>query len=206
MTCRISKEESFNTITHGIGIVLAAIGFLMLLLNSDNNHLLSVVIYGTSLTFLYLASTLYHAITHQKIKNVFRKLDHIGIFLLIGGTYTPFCLVALNGQRGYTILAIVWLLALSGIILKIFLTGKFEIVSLLLYLALGWLVIFVIKPVYESLPLASFVCLMIGGLFYSSGVIFYTMTKYRYHHGIWHLFVLAGSVSHFISIFYLTSN
>lgn len=194
-----SKEEIFNWTTHAIGFLLACTG-VGILLHKASDHIIAVCIYGGTLVALYLLSTLYHLIAHVQVKNFFRKLDHIGIFLLIGGTYTPFCLIALNGTLGLTILSIVWLLALAGIIFKIFLTGKFEILSLLIYVGLGWLCLLVIKPVYESLSLWSFVLLMIGGLFYTSGIIFYRMISFKYHHGIWHLFVVAGSVAHFMSI------
>lgn len=194
-----SKEEIVNWVTHAIGFLLACAG-LGILLHKTNDHIISVCIYGGTLVALYLLSTLYHLIAHVQAKNFFRKLDHIGIFLLIGGTYTPFCLIALNGSIGVMILSIVWLLALAGIIFKIFLTGKFEVLSLLVYISLGWLCLLVIKPVYESLSLRSFMLLMIGGLFYTSGIIFYRMITFKYHHGIWHLFVIAGSLSHFLSI------
>ncbi|HMV10542.1 MAG TPA: hemolysin III family protein [Cyclobacteriaceae bacterium] len=195
-----SREEIINWLTHAIGLLLSCAGLVILINKGSNDHLIAVCVYGGTLILLYLLSTLYHLIAHIKVKSIFRKLDHIGIFLLIAGTYTPFCLVAVNDNLGLTILAIVWLLALAGVIFKIFLTGKFEILSLLIYLSMGWMCIVVIKPVYDSLPFWSFILLMIGGLFYSSGVIFYRMSKLKYHHGVWHLFVIAGSASHFMSI------
>jgi hemolysin III len=197
---KINKEELFNSVTHAIGLLLACSGLVVLVNKADKDHTLAVCIYGGTLILLYLASTLYHAIANDQVKGIFRKLDHIGIFLLIGGTYTPFCLIAIKGPLGLTVMAVVWLLTLAGIIFKIFLTGKLEILSLLTYLVLGWLCIIFIRQVFESLSLYSFLLLMVGGLFYSSGVIFYRMSSLRYHHGIWHLFVIAGSASHFMAI------
>lgn len=202
----ISREEVFNSVTHGIGLILAAAGLVVLIVKANRSHLIALMIYGVTLVLLYLASTLYHIIPQSKIKMVFRVLDHIGIFLLIGGTYTPFCVIALKGSIGFTLLAIVWLLTLAGLIFKIFLTGRYDILSLLLYLALGWMVIIVLKPVYHSVPFTSFIFLMIGGFSYSLGLIFYRMPKLRYHHGIWHIFVMGGSGAHFVSVLLLTSS
>lgn len=196
----ISKEETVNSLTHAAGLLLSCIGLVVLFNKSNEENLLAVSVYSGSLILLYLVSTVYHTTVYVNAKSILRKLDHIGIFLLIAGTYTPFCLIPLHGNLGFIILAMVWLLALAGIIFKIFLTGRYEILSLLIYLVLGWLCIVIIKPVYESLPVWSFVLLITGGLFYSAGIIFYRMTTVKYHHGIWHLFVIAGSASHFVSI------
>jgi len=200
----LQKEEIFNSITHAIGLVLATIGVVVLVVNAHTSGLIAVIIYGVTLVLLYLASTLYHITTHEKIKAAFRVFDHVGIFLLIAGTYTPFCLIALKGQFGAVLLSMVWLLALAGLILKIFFTGKYDLLSTLVYLALGWLVIFVVKPVYEALPVASFVLLIAGGVSYSSGVLFYRMPRLRYHHGIWHIFVLGGSALHFVAVWLIS--
>jgi len=196
----LQKEEIFNTLTHAVGLVLASIGLIFLTVRADGENMVAVVVYGTTLVLLYLASTLYHAVTHARVKSLFRVLDHIGIFLLIAGTYTPFCLIALRGGVGPVLLLLVWVLAIAGLILKIFFTGRHDVLSTLLYLALGWMVIVVLRQVYQSITLASFVLLVIGGVCYSSGVLFYRMSGLRYHHGIWHLFVLGGSASHFVSI------
>lgn len=200
---KLSEEEIFNIVTHGIGLILASIGFTFLVVTVRMSDIAAMAIYGATLVLLYLASTVYHASTSAKAKTLFRKLDHIGIFFLIAGTYTPFCLIALDNTTGSVLLAAVWTLAVAGLIFKIFLTGKYEWLSLLLYLSMGWLVVLVLKPVYEATPLSSFLFLLIGGLFYSSGVIFYRMSRLKYHHGIWHLFVVAGSASHFVAVYLL---
>ena len=196
----IGKEEIFNSVTHAIGLILATAGLIFLIAEGRDSNSIALIIYGVTLVLLYLASTLYHLTTHEKTKSIFRILDHIGILLLIAGTYTPFCVIALKGPAGTILLALVWLLALLGLILKIFFTGKYDVLSVLLYLAMGWLVIMVLRPVYLALPGVSFIFLIIGGVSYSSGVLFYRMINLRYHHGIWHIFVLGGSISHFISI------
>jgi hemolysin III len=187
-------------VTHGIGLILAVVGLWFLIVKSRAGESTSLIVYGVTLVLLYLASTLYHATSHLKTRSVFQVLDHIAIFLLIAGTYTPFCTIALKGSMGVILLTVIWLLAAAGLILKIFFTGRYDILSVLLYLAMGWLIIMVLKPVYHSLPGLSFLFLVIGGLSYSAGVIFYRMQRLRYHHGIWHIFVLGGSISHFISI------
>lgn len=197
---KISREEHVNWITHAIGVLLSCVG-LSLLLDKTKDHLIVVSIYGTTLLALYSISTLYHLFWAVKTKHVLRKLDHIGIFLLIGGTYTPFCLITLNETTGLIILLIVWMLALGGIVFKIFFTGKLEVVSLIIYVGLGWLCVAIIKPVYNSLSSWSFILLVFGGVLYTTGIIFYKMTRIRYHHAIWHLFVIAGSTAHFLSIF-----
>jgi hemolysin III len=199
----ISKEEVFNSVTHGIGLILASAGLLFLVFTGKDNELAPVVVYGVTLVLLYLTSTLYHLIRHSRTKSLFRVLDHIGIFLLIAGTYTPFCAIALKGSMGTILLIAIWVLAVAGLVLKLFFTGRYDVLSVLLYLGMGWLVIMVLKPVYDALPLESFLFLIIGGVSYSSGVLFYRMSSLRYHHGIWHIFVLGGSISHFVSVWSL---
>lgn len=198
------KEELYNVVTHGLGIVLAIGAFIFLLLFDQEKSpysTLGIVIYAVSMLFLYIASTLYHAISHEKWKTIFRKLDHIGIYLLIAGTYTPVTLISLVNRNGWLLFIIVWGIALLGTVLKIFFTGKYEKISLLLYLAMGWLIIFDIQNVIELQSTFGLTLLGLGGLFYTSGTIFYALEKIPYNHAIWHCFVLGGSVSHFLFIF-----
>lgn len=200
------KGERLNSYTHLIGAIGAFFGLIVLLFlavqSGDIWRFISFTVYGFSLITLYLCSTLYHSF-QGKWKDFFRKMDHIAIYLLIAGTYTPFALVSIRGEIGLVILGIVWSLAFIGITLDIFRTTKSSkrIFQLIIYLAMGWLVIFAIEPLIESIPSAGFYWLITGGLFYTSGVLFYIMSNWhRFAHGIWHLFVLAGSLSHFISI------
>jgi hemolysin III len=153
---------------------------------------------------LYLASTLYHSLIFTRARKLFRKFDHMAIFLLIAGTYTPFCLSVLHGWLRWVMLGTVWLFAIAGIVLKAIFTGRFEWLSTAIYILTGWLVIFAIKPLYEFLPLQSFVLLIAGGLAYTIGTFFYVKSKIPYFHTVWHLWVLAGSILHFFSILTLT--
>jgi hemolysin III len=194
------KEEIANAITHGIGALVAIAGLVMLIVLTNVGQEPGYLIYAITLVLLYLASTLYHSITHTKAKNVFRKLDHMAIFLLIAGTYTPYCLSVLDGWMRWTLLGIIWSCALAGIIIKCFYTGKLEWLSLTLYVVMGWMALFVIKPIYDSLSISGFLFLLVGGLAYTLGTYFYVNNRIRYNHSIWHLWVLAGSTFHFFSI------
>ncbi len=197
------KEEFWNIISHGIGVILSVVALILLLTFNDGSTLntLSVVLYSVTLLFLYSASTMYHWVTNEKWKFFFRKLDHIGIYFLIAGTYTPVALISLVNENGWTIFWTVWGIAIAGTILKIFFTGKFDKLSLLLYLAMGWLIIFDFKNLWEVQSALGITLLGLGGLFYSLGTIFYAVEKIPYNHAIWHVFVLAGSVFHFFFIF-----
>lgn len=197
---RKKREEIINAVTHGIGIGLALAGFIVMIIQAEPARLPGFIIYGASLILLYLASTMYHSMTRPRMKLLFKKLDHMAIFLLIAGTYTPFCLSALQGWMSWILLAIVWALAIAGIVFKVFHAGRYEVISLVLYICTGWLAIAVIKPIYDTLSTAGFAFLIVGGLFYSAGVIFYVSKRIRYSHAIWHLFVLAGSSFHFFSV------
>lgn len=198
------KEEIFNAVTHGVGACLAIAALVILVvlaaLKGTAIHVVTFSIFGIMLVILYLVSTLYHSLTHDKVKKLFRKFDHISIFLLIAGTYTPFCLATLKGSMGWTILGIVWGCTLLGILMKVFYAGKKEVLSTLLYIIMGWLVIIAIKPLYMLMSVHGFVFLVSGGVFYTLGTYFYVQDKIRYNHGIWHLFVLAGSTFHFFSV------
>jgi hemolysin III len=203
------REELANSLTHGLGAVLAVAALAVLVVFSARHgtawHVVSCSVYGASMVALYLASTLYHGVTNPRAKQVFHTLDHVAIYLLIAGTYTPFTLLTLKGGWGWTIFGIEWGLALAGIIYKVFFyTHKHRGVSTAIYLAMGWLAIIAIKPLLASLPTGGLIWLGIGGLSYSLGVIFYLWDRLPFAHVIWHLFVLGGSISHFFAIYLYT--
>ena len=197
-------DELLNVVTHAFGALLAIAGLIILVVFSSLEgtpwHVVSFAVFGSALVILYTVSALYHAFTSTKLKSLFRKFDHMAIFLLIAATYTPFCLTVLNGWIGWSLFGVVWALALGGIVLKVFATGRYEGLSTALYVAMGWVVILFIKPVYSATPMEGFVFLMIGGAFYSIGVFFFVKDKARYFHGIWHLFVMGGSFFHFFAV------
>ncbi len=193
-------EEIANAVTHGVGALLAIAGLVVLIVFSDGGNLFSFVIYGVTLIALYFASTLYHSLVFTRARNLFRKFDHMAIFLLIAGTYTPFCLTALNGWMGWTLLAVIWTFAIVGIVMKAFFTGRHEWVSITMYILMGWMVVPAIKPIYEALSLNGFILLVAGGVAYTIGTFFYMSSRISYSHSIWHLWVLAGSVLHFFAV------
>ncbi|MDF2501688.1 MAG: channel protein hemolysin family [Anaerosporomusa subterranea] len=199
-------EEKLNAITHGAGAILALAGLIILTvaacLHGSVWHIVSFSVYGASLFLLYLASTLYHSFSNEKLKHIFKIIDHSAIYLLIAGTYTPFTLILLHGKLGWIIFSVIWGLAGLGILLKIFFVKRFKILSTLCYLFMGWLLLIVIRPIIATLPIAGFGWLLAGGIFYTAGSVFYLWRRLPYHHAIWHLFVLAGSFSHFISVLY----
>lgn len=198
------REEIANAITHGIGAALAISALVILIvfaaIRGTASHVVGFSIFGSTLVILYLASTLYHSFTGSAVKNLFRKFDHMSIYLLIAGTYTPFCLTALPGWLGWTFFGIVWACAITGIVLKTFHTGKHEKLSTFLYIVMGWLIVPAIKPLYDSVSAETFIFLMAGGFFYTMGTFFFLKDSRKYFHSIWHLFVLAGSISHFFSV------
>lgn len=203
----LSNEEMMNVISHGIGILFSIVGLVILIVSANRSgdtwHTVTFSIYGTTLILLYLASTLYHSCPEGKVKRILKICDHSAIFLLIAGSYTPLTLLVLRGKLGWTLFSIVWIIALAGIVFKIFCIKKFKSLSTVLYIAMGWLVIFAIKPLYLTLNTQSIVFLVAGGLFYTLGTIFYSSKKFKYNHAIWHLFVLGGSVCHFFTMFYI---
>lgn len=197
------NEERLNTASHAIGAVLGVVGlFVLLYFNTNKTEfaLFSLVIYGLSIIVLYTASTLYHAATTKALKEKYRILDHSSIYVLIAGTYTPVALITLESGNGWLIFWVVWGIALLGIILKLFFTGRFEAISLLLYLAMGWLIVLDYSSLVASVSPFALNLLMLGGAFYTFGIVFYAIHKIPYNHFIWHLFVLAGSVAHFFFI------
>ena len=197
-------EEIANAVTHGIGALLsiAALVFLVLFSRNygDSWYVVSYTIYGISLVILYLESTLYHSITNLKIKSLFRIFDHSSIFLLIAGTYTPFTLTVLRGKVGWSIFIIVWTLAVAGIVMKFFFVGRFNVLSTIFYIVMGWMIIFAIKPLMLALPYYGLVLLFAGGILYTLGAVLYLFDKIPYNHAVWHLFVIAGSTCHFFCI------
>lgn len=197
-------EEVANTVTHGIGVGLSIAGLVLLVVRAalygDVWQVVSFSIYGSSLILLYLASTLYHGFQSKRIKRIFRIFDHSAIYLLIAGTYTPFVLIALRGAWGWTLFGIIWGLAILGVSFKLIFGTKYEIVSTIFYVAMGWVVIIAIKPLIAALPFGGLMWLVAGGLAYTGGVVFYVWEKLPFNHAIWHGFVLAGSLFHFFSV------
>ncbi|HAD03837.1 MAG: hemolysin III [Desulfuromonadales bacterium GWD2_61_12] len=196
--------ERFNVITHFIGSVAALIGVTLLVIvaarHGDPWKIVSCAIYGSTLLFLYLSSTLYHHAAGSA-KNFLRKFDHNAIYLLIAGSYTPITLVTLRGSWGWSLFAAVWVLAILGIVLEFYPLKGPRILPVIIHLLMGWLVIFALKPLLLVLPRSGFLWLLAGGIFYTGGVLFYALdSKVRHFHGIWHLFVLAGSICHYFLV------
>lgn len=196
--------ELLNSLTHGFGAALAIAALTIMVvfaaLEGSARHVVSVTLFGSTLVLLYMMSTLYHAFRNPKVKKVFRILDHSAIFLLIAGTYTPFCLVTLRGTWGWSLFGVVWGLAALGIVFKSVFGPRWEILSTLLYLAMGWIALIAILPLWRALPGGGLACLFGGGLFYSGGVAFYAWDRPPFAHAIWHLFVLAGSSAHVVAV------
>lgn len=204
-TINVSLEEKLNAITHGIGAVFAVIALIVLVIRAYTYggawQMAAAIIYGVSLILLYMASTLYHSFTKEKVKSVLKFFDHSAIFILIAGNYTPFTLIPLHGAFGWIVFAIIWSMAVVGIVFKVFFVKRFNFFSTICYLIMGWLAIVMVKPLLAVLPTAAVDWLVIGGIFYTIGTVFYLDKKIPYNHAIWHLFVLGGTISHFISIF-----
>ncbi len=200
-------EEIANSITHGIGFGLSVAGLTLLVIyasfTGDPWRIVAFSIYGTTLALLYLVSTLYHSITHTEVKSIFRRLDHSAIYLLIAGTYTPIILITLRDSWVLFMLPIVWIMALFGILIKVKHFHNSQKISLLFYIGMGWMALIAAKPLYENIPIQSFIWIVVGGLAYSIGVIFYIWEKLPFHHTIWHGFVMAGSFFHFIGMLYI---
>lgn len=200
----LTIEELANTLTHGFGLLLSIFGLIMLTvlasMKGDILHITSAVVYGLSLVVLYAASTFYHGATSPKAKENLQLLDHCCIYLLIAGSYTPFALIALRGAFGYSLLAFVWLFAFAGIAFKILFHKKFRAASVISYIVMGWIAVFAVQPLYNALGFPAMALLFAGGLTYTLGTIFYGWESIKHHHAIWHLFVLGGSVFHFLAI------
>ena len=200
------SEEIINSITHGFGLILSIAGlFILLYYNNQNNDIwrsIGFSIYGVSLILLYLSSTLYHSSRDSRLKKIFKRFDHSAIFLLIAGTYTPIVLIAMRDTWVIYLFILIWIMTVFGISGEFLFTKKFKSLEFIMYIAMGWMALIAIKPLL-TLPSESFFWILMGGFIYSIGVIFYKWDSLQFNHAIWHLFVLGGSISHFIAMFYI---
>lgn len=198
------REELWSALTHGLGALLSLVAGAVLItlaaLWGNAWQLGSAIVFGVSLLLLYVASTLYHAIPHQTAKARLKIFDHCAIFVLIAGTYTPFTLIGLRGHGGWWLFAAIWTLAAIGVVFKLFFTGRFKGLSTLIYIGMGWIVIFAIKPMVSQVGAVTLAWLFAGGIAYTAGTIFYMSRRIPYAHAIWHVFVLIGSVCHFVAV------
>ncbi|MCW0331318.1 PAQR family membrane homeostasis protein TrhA [Pantoea ananatis] len=200
-------EEVANTISHGLGCLFGIVGLVLLLdkaavMNAGLTAIVSSSLYGGSMILLFLASTLYHAVSHPRAKRVLKKVDHCAIYLLIAGTYTPFLMVGLQSPLAYGLMAVIWGLALLGIIFKLTIAERFKVLSLVTYLCMGWLSLIVVFQLAMKLSAGGIWLLALGGIVYSLGVIFYVARRVPFNHAIWHAFVLGGCVCHFCAIYF----
>jgi hemolysin III len=197
-------EEIANSVTHGMGLALSLAGLAVLVtlaaLRGTAWHIVSCAVYGATLVILYAASTLYHSVRGPRVKRVLRILDHSAIYLLIAGTYTPFALVTLRGAWGWSLFGVVWGMALVGILWKIWFVDRFVVVSTTVYLLMGWLAVIAAKPLLAALPAGGIAWILAGGLCYTAGVVFFGWKKLPYAHTVWHVFVVTGSVCHFLAV------
>jgi len=199
-------EEMINIYSHALGFIAAIIATVFLIIKSSYHgtawHIVSFSIYGASMIILYAASTIYHSAKEPKVRHRLKVFDHAAIYLLIAGTYTPFCLVTLNGVVGWVLFGIAWGLAVTGVILKLFFTGRFDLISTAAYIVMGWLIVFAIKPLMQNMPSDGLFWLIAGGIAYTFGAILYAIPKIKFNHAIFHVFVLIGSFCHFISVYF----
>ncbi len=197
-------EELINSITHAVGALIAIPGTVVLVVHAamlgEPRRIVAVSIFGATLILLYVASTLYHTVPISPAKSRLRVFDHVAIYFLIAGTYTPFTLVALRGGWGWSLFGVVWGLALLGTVLKLFMIGRFRILSVVVYVAMGWMVVIAIRPLMQQLSAPTLRWLVAGGIAYTAGIAFYANQRLRFSHGIWHIFVLAGSVLHYLGV------
>jgi hemolysin III len=198
--------EFLNSLTHGLGAVLGITALVLMVvfasLHGTARHIVGAAIFGSTLVILYTMSTLYHAFRGPRVKFVFRILDHNSIYLLIAGTYTPFCLGAMRGGWGWSIFGVIWGLAVTGIVFESIFIRRMKGLSVAVYLAMGWLVMIAARPLAHALSTGGLAWLLAGGAFYSAGVAFYSWKSYKYHHAVWHLFVLGGSLCHVASVLF----
>jgi len=202
----LPAEEKFNIVSHAAGLVLSIVAMMFLVVRAiqygDAWHVVSFSIFGFSLILLYAASTIYHSVQSPALRSRLNIIDHASIYVLIAGTYTPFTLVTLNGETGWVLFGISWGLALTGLILKLFFTGRYDIISTIMYVVMGWIIVFAIKPLIHNLPVKGLLWLFAGGISYTIGAILYSIDKIKFNHAIFHLLVLIGSFCHFISVFF----
>jgi len=195
-----------NIISHATGLILSIIALLLMLIRASESgsvlYIISAAIFGISLIALYAASTMYHSAKDPKVRSRLRINDHATIYVLIAGTYTPFTLITLNGPVGWTVFGVSWGMAIAGVVLKLFFTGKFNVLSTLMYVFMGWIIIFAIKPLINSLSSEGLFWLFAGGVAYTTGAVIYSIEKMPFNHAIFHLFVLLGSICHFISVYF----
>lgn len=200
------KEEVANAITHGIGVVLSIAALVLLVVYAtiygNAWHIVSFSIFGTTMLLLYTSSTLVHAFPEGKVKDLFEIFDHSSIYLFIAGTYTPIMLSVIRGPLGWTLFGIIWGIAVAGVVFKAFFVKKFLFTSTLIYILMGWVIVFAWKPMTASFPQNAIILLVAGGILYTVGTVFYVWRSFPFHHAVWHLFVLGGSVAHFFSILY----
>ena len=192
-----------NSVTHGVGAALALAGAVMLMVTAmggSTRQVVSCSVFGGTLVLVYVCSTLYHSLVRTRARRVLRIIDHSAIYLLIAGTYTPFALVSLRGQVGWLLFAIVWSLAILGIMFKTFAIGRFAVASVVVYVGMGWLGVFVMRPLLHSLTWHGIFWIGLGGLFYTEGIVFFAFDRLSYFHALWHLFVLAGSTCHYFAV------
>lgn len=198
------REEIANSVTHGVGAALSAAGLVTLIvlasLYGDVYKVVGFTIFGASLLILYSASTLYHAIQHRGAKRILRRCDHAAVYLLIAGTYTPFLLISLRGTIGLPLLALVWAMALLGVLWKMFFTGRYEVLATIVYILMGWMCVLAYRQMVSNVPPLGVALLFAGGIVYTLGVLFYALEKIPYNHAVWHLFVLGGSACHFAAV------
>ena len=201
---KLDPQEIANSISHGLGLLLALVAVPILLLAAidagNARFIVGVSVFGGTMVLLYLASTLYHSLTHEAAKQLFRLFDHSAIFLLIAGTYTPFALGVLRGPWGWSLLAAVWILAVVGITLKINKRTRHSRISIVLYVIMGWLAVVAVKPIVMLIPMPGVLLILAGGLAYTGGLAFFAAHRIRYNHFIWHLFVIAGTTCHFFAV------
>ncbi|WP_026377211.1 PAQR family membrane homeostasis protein TrhA [Aestuariibacter salexigens] len=196
-------EEWLHSISHGVGFALAIAALVIMLIEAESTLAITAsALYGSSLILMFLSSTIYHAVTHSHAKQWLKLFDHSSIYLLIAGTYTPFLLVSLGGWLGWTVFAVIWLMAVVGVVFKCFVRHRFAKLSVATYLVMGWLSVVIIYPLYQALPGAGLWLLVLGGVCFSVGVAFYVAKHLRFTHFIWHLFVIAGCACHFFAVYY----
>ncbi|WP_102349801.1 PAQR family membrane homeostasis protein TrhA [Bacillus sp. Marseille-P3661] len=197
-------EEIVNSITHGIGALLSIAALVLLIVFSYSQgtllHVISFSIFGSTMLLLYVSSTLVHSFPPGKAKDIFEIMDHASIYLFIAGTYTPFLFIVIKGWLGWTLFGVIWGMAILGVVFKIFFVKRFLYLSTVIYLLMGWLIVFAWKPLVSILPTGGVIWLVLGGILYSIGTIFYMWRGFKFHHAVWHLFVLAGSIAHFFAI------
>ena len=197
-------EELANSITHGVGLALSLLAAPVLIVSAagtaDRWRIVAASIYGATLVLMYLASTVYHAVRTGRAKAVLQRIDHAAIYLLIAGTYTPFLLITMRGTWGWALFAVVWVLAITGVVLKSVFGARLPTLSTALYLAMGWMIVLAIRPLSHAVDPAGLRWIAVGGALYTGGVVFYVWERIRFGHAVWHLFVIGGSMAHFAAV------